>query len=906
MSASPTARVASISLAALLLAVVPASAGTISIAWDPVTDADLSTYQIFWGTSPGRYSSRWDRGLATSATLGGLSDCTRYYVALKARDASGNVSPSFSDEISGYPRPVLSAVTPADAFQGTRVALEITGVNFLEGASVRFGNPDIVVHSVTVSSCRHITAIVTVGGAAATGPSSIEVVNPDRTFASGAELFTVRVAEAPTVIGISPASLATGVPIGVRPTVIFSQPMDPGSVDAATVALVDGAGSAVPQLAGSPFLSSDGRIATLVPASSLGYRKLHHLRVQGGESGVRDTAGRPLAATFVDPGGFTTEADSTPPVLSAVSATADATTAEIAWTTDEPADGEVLYRKHVDSTYRQWVADALPSSRHSIGLQGLAPSTTYVFRVRSADADGNRSSSEDGAFATGPSPHAYLALEPESGTLYAPVRASLDAEAFRGAGIEVPSDAEPGSSTAPAGRADLSFHLPADGTWYLWMRLRAPSAAGAWTESVDGAPPRSIAPSGTDSWTWTPCPSYSLSRGLHVLSLGGLAAGARADRVLLTDDPAFVPSEMPGDDTIPPEPPGDLTATTGGDGADLGWMNPASDVSQVVVRYRTDGRYPSGPEDGVPALARAASPSAAESFIHSPLVPGTTYSYGVFVVDPSGNASDPATFQVTLPIPEVPGVTLFSTSQNQFLPGVGTLRNEAVYGVVDSGVRMVVEPFVPANLGLDGFHFEDPAHLVFKLAASGGVQHGGGFTFLKRNNVYRLDLVTRAVTLAYDFDGRGVFALEAFDVLGDGRLAFSTETTVVVGAGDGASLTLRPKNVYVVDPATGGIEPLADGEALGLRDLDAIDVRPDGTIVLSTSSDQVTRTGISLRHQNAYAWDLATGEVRLELDGRALGLYTLDAIDVEAPLPAATPPQYEGIADPGTGGGEAP
>ena len=101
-------------IAATVAAAVPnALAGAIHLRWAPVADADLAGYRVYWGTSSGSYSGSRDVGNVTSAAIDGLGDCTVWYLAVKAYDAAGNLSASYSNEISGWPRPALSAVAPA-------------------------------------------------------------------------------------------------------------------------------------------------------------------------------------------------------------------------------------------------------------------------------------------------------------------------------------------------------------------------------------------------------------------------------------------------------------------------------------------------------------------------------------------------------------------------------------------------------------------------------------------------------------------------------------------------------------------------------------------------------------------------------------------------------------------------
>jgi hypothetical protein len=73
--------------------------------------------------------------------------------------------------------------------------------------------------------------------------------------------------------------------------------------------------------------------------------------------------------------------------ISAVSATATATTAKVTWATAVPSDSQVEYG--TTASYGNVTAlAALRVATHSVALSGLAGGTTYHFRVRSSDANG--------------------------------------------------------------------------------------------------------------------------------------------------------------------------------------------------------------------------------------------------------------------------------------------------------------------------------------------------------------------------------------------------------------------------------------------------------------------------------------------------------------------------------------
>src|SRR5439155_1367441 len=111
----------------------------------------------------------------------------------------------------------------------------------------------------------------------------------------------------------------------------------------------------------APVTAHSQALTGLAPATP------YHYRVKN-----RDAPGN-LATS----GDFTipTLPDTTAPVISGVQATAiTATTATITWTTDEPADSQVVYGQ--SST----PLDPAPVTSHSVLLTGLTPATTYSYQ----------------------------------------------------------------------------------------------------------------------------------------------------------------------------------------------------------------------------------------------------------------------------------------------------------------------------------------------------------------------------------------------------------------------------------------------------------------------------------------------------------------------------------------------
>ncbi|MBZ5638509.1 MAG: fibronectin type III domain-containing protein [Acidobacteriia bacterium] len=355
------------------------------------------------------------------------------------------------------------------------------------------------------------------------------------------------------------------------------------------------------------------------------------------------TVTSPNQASGTGLGLFTVRAATTPPSVSAVqSGSVGATRATITWTTDEPADSQVLYRKSGQTGYQQTEVDSTLGTAHAVVLEGLDPASTYQAQVRSADAAGNAAiSSPDLSFATSASSYAHLRFETECGNLVSPVQMASGVGMFDSGAITTPAGTPIGGAANPAGTASYGIDVPTAGTWYLWVRVFAQDAqSSSWFESVDGAGLQPVFASRYGAWTWIAGGAYALTQGLHAIELGGYDAQAMADRILLTDDRDFVPTEQPVDDQIAPEAPVPFTATPGSALVSLSWRNPRdTDFQQTVIRCRTDGSFPTSPVDGHAVTAKAGNPGSQGSLTMSGLVNGITYSFSAFAVDRSGNVS---------------------------------------------------------------------------------------------------------------------------------------------------------------------------------------------------------------------------------------------------------------------------
>ncbi len=173
-----------------LVAVVvasPALGGSISLAWNQASGA--SGYRVYYGTASRQYTASVDVGNSTTTTVTGLANCTTWYLAVKAYNAAAE-SPEYSNEISGWPRPEITSVTPG--MQGAQYTMRILGTNFRTGVIVDVDPADadtISLANVRAVSCGEIQASATIdptaGGVqpAAIGFHPLTIENPDSVFA---------------------------------------------------------------------------------------------------------------------------------------------------------------------------------------------------------------------------------------------------------------------------------------------------------------------------------------------------------------------------------------------------------------------------------------------------------------------------------------------------------------------------------------------------------------------------------------------------------------------------------------------------------------------------------------------------------------------------------------------------
>ena len=170
----------------------------------------------------------------------------------------------------------------------------------------------------------------------------------------------------------------------------------------------------------------------------------------------------------------------------------------------------------------------------------------------------------------------------------------------------------------------------------------------------------------------------------HSQSLGNLTAGTKYNYRIRSKDAGgsltissnLTFTTQQGTDTTPPGDATNFTAVPGNTIVNLNWTNPTdADYKGVMIRYRTDGVYPTSNADGMLAMDRTEIAGSNDYFTHTGLSNGMTYSYSAFTYDTSGNYSHTAHTQAT-----PANVSISSLSPANGLAGVTVVISGTGFG----------------------------------------------------------------------------------------------------------------------------------------------------------------------------------------------------------------------------------
>src|SRR6266581_258578 len=111
---------------------------SVTLAWNPDTETNISNYNLYYGGASGVYTNSANVGNATNCTVAGLQSAATYYFAVTADNTSGLESPP-SNEISYTVPTVVVSTPPGLPVLATMAASSVTSASATLNGLV---NPD--------------------------------------------------------------------------------------------------------------------------------------------------------------------------------------------------------------------------------------------------------------------------------------------------------------------------------------------------------------------------------------------------------------------------------------------------------------------------------------------------------------------------------------------------------------------------------------------------------------------------------------------------------------------------------------------------------------------------------------------------------------------------------------------
>lgn len=266
---------------------------------------------------------------------------------------------------------------------------------------------------------------------------------------------------------------------------------------------------------------------------------------------------------------------------------------------------------------------------------GVAPGMHTLTAV-ATDSVGNQTTSAAVTVNIAQPSFVYLWPEAESGNPTAPLQNLADVNASGGRYIQVAAGNNSGTAPPATGRATYTFTVPTAGTYKVWGRVIAPSTGddSFWVIMDGGTPLNWNNITNGPAWHWddvhngavagNPVFTFNLTAGSHTLVIAYREDGCALDRLLITNDSAFVPTGT--GPLLPPPTPSPVTATAGDGQITVSWGSSGL-ATYAVRRGPNNGPY----EALVEGLTGTSHPDTG-------LTNGTEYCYVVTATNSAGTS----------------------------------------------------------------------------------------------------------------------------------------------------------------------------------------------------------------------------------------------------------------------------
>ena len=198
---------------------------------------------------------------------------------------------------------------------------------------------------------------------------------------------------------------------------------------------------------------------------------------------------------------------------------------------------------------------------------------------------------------------------------------------------------------------------------------------------------------------------------------------------------------------------------------------------------------------------------------------------------------------------------IISTNTNESIDGTAIDRNDAV--VYDAATGTVSTVYRGLGGDLDAFYLNADGSFL----GSGNFNATLGSTTYTDEQVYRVDV--SGDSLFFDVGTIGGTDVSGFDIAEDGAYIFSDRSGGTIGG-----ITVADGDIVRYDPTSMTTSILVAQSALfddGVGEISAIDLLPDGRLVLSASSDEAV-SGTVYADGSLFIYDPTTDTASLLLD----------------------------------------
>jgi hypothetical protein len=526
-------------------AAIQAPARNTTLAWDASPGTNVASYTVYYGTVSGQYTGQTNVSASqTTAVVSGLQPGVQYYFAATARTAGG-VESGYSPEVAyvvPFAVPGISGVNDVSIAGNTStspMAFTLSGAEIGTNWTVSATSSNLTLLpasgvSLSGQGTNYSLTLTPATGQVGTSLLTVSATDGVRTSSTNF-LLTVTTPNVAPVVDAGPnMSVFTNTYVLLRGRVTDDGlPASPGRTTARW-SVVSGPGTA--EFTFTNFAVTSARF---------GSPGIYRLRLSGDDGQLVSTRDVYVVVRALT--------DWTPPVLTQVAVTnVTQSSATITWTTDEAANTQLEFGPVGGTTANTLLVPALLTT-HTYTLNNLAPGWTYTLRAKSRDASGNLGTSTWLQFTTAsPQPYYYIPLVADAATTSDPsvqLQSTVD-------GVPYLVFTQPNLGTA-----DLTFHVPVADTVYVWARLIGPTeTSDSFFVSMDGGAAdvfdTVVGNNYSQNWQWrvlngrggvtrfTINPrTFPLSAGSHTLTFAGREAGAILGRVLVTNDPTYIPAD---------------------------------------------------------------------------------------------------------------------------------------------------------------------------------------------------------------------------------------------------------------------------------------------------------------------------------------------------------------------------